>query len=139
MKSRPILEERTGLEPACQLRLVFSKDVAYQLAYLSELLPSFLVAGYTGKMPADPHDWSPRTAFEQRVERSVHDAVMAFWAKIAKSFPAATTGDIDPISDRRFTNQAMDIALEWLETNLPSEKARAAVGDMIRAINKSRE
>lgn len=58
----------------------------------------------------------------KRIERAREDAIFAFWAEIAKHFPEATGGDLDPHSVFYFDEMADDLIEEWTATNIPSKE-----------------
>lgn len=52
-----------------------------------------------------------------RLENAVQEAKMAFWASVAKSFPEAETGDLDPIVSSRFDEACSDAVFNWVWFN----------------------
>jgi len=57
----------------------------------------------------------------ERRKKAVEAALLAFWAEIANAYPEADSGDIDPVSDHRFTEAADRIVEEWIGWNVPTD------------------
>lgn len=53
------------------------------------------------------------------IDEAVSDAVDAFWAKIAESYPMAKTGDLPPEAVVAFDEAAEKAAKLWVEWNVP--------------------
>jgi len=51
----------------------------------------------------------------KKVMEKAHDA---FWAVVAKSFPEAKGGDMDPMQTVKMENDMMDVINVWLENNV---------------------
>lgn len=58
-------------------------------------------------------------AKEAAITDAVEKAMEAYWASIAKSFPAATSGDLDPGLALKLTEDATAITRRWVELNVP--------------------
>lgn len=82
-------------------------------------------------MPKDPKDWSPRVISKKKISDATHDALQAFWAEIAKTFPQVPSGDLDPMTVVMFDEHAFDVVLQWLANNLPNKEAQARAQDML--------
>lgn len=82
-------------------------------------------------------DWSPRTIAKEKISDIVADALEDFWAKVARSFPLVTSGDLDPLSDVGFREHAFDIVVEWLSWNHPNPKVQEAMRELLRKRSKS--
>lgn len=57
----------------------------------------------------------------KRVDKAVEEASEAFWAVIAKSFPEAKTGDLDPLADLAFSMNTREIVGQWVVANVPGK------------------
>jgi len=53
------------------------------------------------------------------VETVADNAEQAFWAEVAKSFPEAKSGDLDPMAVTRFSKAAQEAVRAWVEWNVP--------------------
>ncbi len=56
---------------------------------------------------------------QQVLSNAVHEAIGAFWASIASSYPSIKTGDLDPGSVVRFEELAERTVKTWLDFNAP--------------------
>lgn len=54
---------------------------------------------------------------EGRIEKAVDEAGDAFWEFIAKHFPEAKSGDLDPFAHVNFVLQCEDVVRTWLAMN----------------------
>lgn len=57
-------------------------------------------------------------AFEARLEAAVEDAEGAFWARFARHYREATTGDLSPEDSNRITSELTVAGRRWLEANV---------------------
>ena len=57
-----------------------------------------------------------------RITKAREDAIFAFWAEVAKHFPEAESGDLDPHSVFYFDEMADDLIEEWTASNLPRKE-----------------
>ena len=67
---------------------------------------------------------------EKRIEDAVQDAEFEFWAEIAKKFPEATSGDLDPFTVCKMFLANVDVVKQWVtyNTNLvPDEEEEEKV------------
>lgn len=55
----------------------------------------------------------------KRIEDAVETASYSFWAEIAKAFPEAKYGDMDPGSVMDFQNAMTEAARIWVNNNVP--------------------
>jgi hypothetical protein len=65
----------------------------------------------------------PKQVLKYRMMVARHDAIFAFWAEVAKHFPDATGGDLDPHSVFYFDEMADELIEEWTATNIPSKES----------------
>lgn len=61
---------------------------------------------------------------KERIIEAREDAVFAFWAEVAKHFPEATGGDLDPHSVFYFDEIADDLIEEWTASNITREEVK---------------
>jgi hypothetical protein len=54
----------------------------------------------------------------ERIETATESALFEFWRVIAESFPEADSGDIDPLSNFQFNQEAEKIVSEWFNWNV---------------------
>lgn len=54
---------------------------------------------------------------QQKITAAVDDAMEAFWASVANSFPEAKTGDLDPGVDTHFSAAADKAVKAWVNSN----------------------
>lgn len=57
----------------------------------------------------------------ERVDKAAEGARLAFWAVIAKSFPEAKTGDLEPPTVLTFDLVTRAITREWVQNNVPGK------------------
>lgn len=57
---------------------------------------------------------------EDRIEAASGEAIAAFWDVVAKRFPEAKTGDVDPLSLFEWDGFVESAIYGWLSANLPS-------------------
>ncbi len=55
------------------------------------------------------------------------DALLAFWASVAKSYPEIETGDLQPLQDHEFSDHAREIIKEWVELNTRKPRRFATI------------
>lgn len=58
----------------------------------------------------------------ERIEKATQDALYEFWASIAKAFPEAESGWLDPLSGVSFDEHATEVVAEWVRWNTPREE-----------------
>jgi len=58
----------------------------------------------------------------ERIEKATQDALLDFWASIAKAFPEATGGHLDPLSAFNFDEHATEVVAEWVRWNITNER-----------------
>ena len=51
------------------------------------------------------------------LETVTENAVYKFWESVASELPEIKSGDLDPMTDYRFTEMCMMVIKEWVETN----------------------
>jgi hypothetical protein len=64
---------------------------------------------------------------EKRIEAAVQDAEFEFWAEIAKKFPEAKTGDLDPFTVCKMNLANVDMVKQWVSNNtdlIPDEEEK---------------
>lgn len=54
----------------------------------------------------------------RRIEGAVEIALFEFWKKIAEHFPEADSGDIDPLANFQFEEEARKIVESWVHYNI---------------------
>lgn len=61
------------------------------------------------------------TSIEDRISNAVSEAEDAFWQAIARAFPEAKSGDLDPLTVVSLQNHMTDAAKKWVESNASSQ------------------
>ena len=59
-------------------------------------------------------------ATKKSVDSAVEDALEAFWASIAASYPQAKHGDLSPSATASLKRAASAAISEWIDSNVPS-------------------
>ena len=59
------------------------------------------------------------TPSEVKLTCVVRDAELAFWREVAKQYPMATLGDLDPLSSVYLSTTMRDAIKQWVELNVP--------------------
>lgn len=54
----------------------------------------------------------------KRLEDAVADAELAFWAVIAKAYPEAVSGDLDPFTSHLLVASMREAVSIWVTTNV---------------------
>lgn len=60
-------------------------------------------------------------AIRRQIVVATEDALEAFWAVIARSFPTAKSGDLSPLATVRFQEFAKGTVREWVGLNVPED------------------
>jgi hypothetical protein len=82
-------------------------EVSQALRYMSE---DYKTEGMTKR-------YDHVAARNNRITKATEDAIEAFWASIAKSFPEITSGDLSPDYAHSFSATSREMVLQWLEDN----------------------
>jgi hypothetical protein len=60
---------------------------------------------------------------QTRIEEAFHEADLAFWEKVAKAFPEATSGDFAPDESFEWSEAAKLAIRRWTDNNVPQRTA----------------
>lgn len=58
----------------------------------------------------------------ERIREATEGAMEAFWAVIARKFPEASTGDLDPAASTAFDDAVDNVVWAWVEANVPDTR-----------------
>jgi hypothetical protein len=58
------------------------------------------------------------------VEEATSNALDAFWASVAPSFPSVVSGDVEPSVVMRLDRAAREAIALWVKANVPQSEAK---------------
>lgn len=68
---------------------------------------------------SDDHAKLVRLTGDERIDDAVEGAELAAWDVVARRFPEAKSGDLDPITAHRLTETLREAVREWVQQNAP--------------------